>query len=507
MMVRGGAGRHRIRCSGDLTPNMISRRAFITRAALGIGAIATEFSHQLSANAELARLVNDDSTGSSVRPLTPITTWHTDAKRRFTPAQSIAWEPVSKPASSQTIQLVLANKFQEILGFGGCLSDASCYLISQLAEPAREQLLHELFHPSQMGLSVNRTCIGSADSARTLYSYDEGEADPELKRFSIDHDRAYILPVLRRVRAINPDVYYFSAPWSPPGWMKWNKSMLGGSMSRQYLSSYAQYLLKFVQAYADEGVPIQAITAQNEIDTDQHGQMPACMWSQECETEFIIEHLGPLFEKTNTPVEIWILDHNYVYWGRVISELDDRDFRRYARSVAWHGYAGEPTMMSKVHAAHPEVEMHFTEGSTDYNDPHYQDDWSKWASTYTAVLNNWCRSAMAWNVATDEHGKPNIGPYPTGGIVMINSRSGEITRSGQYWALAHFSRTLSRGARRFESQSQAADIGHIAFENPGGEKVLILTNAGPTQTIDVRMGLTSASVSVEANSVASLVWR
>ena len=164
-------------------------------------------------------------------------------------------------------------------------------------------------------------------------------------------------------------------------------------------------------------------------------------------------------------------------------------------------------MMSKVHAAHPEVEMHFTEGSTDYNDPHYQDDWSKWASTYTAVLNNWCRSAMAWNLATDEHGKPNIGPYPTGGIVIINSRSGEITRSGQYWALAHFSRTLRRGARRFESQSQAADIGHIAFENPGGEKVLILTNTGPTQTIDVRMGLNSASVSMKANSVASLVWR
>jgi len=403
--------------------------------------------------------------------------------------------------------LVPGNRFQEVLGFGGCFSDAACYVISQLKGPLREQLLHELFHPSEMNLSVNRTCIGAADSAAALYSYDDGDADPELTRFSIEHDRAYILPILRRVHEINPDVFYFSSPWSPPGWMKWNKSMLGGSMSRQYLPSYAQYFLKFVQAYAAEGVPIQAITTQNEIDTDQHGQMPACTWSQECETEFVIEHLGPLFEKTNTATQIWILDHNYVYWGRVIAELDDPDFRRYANSVAWHGYVGEPTMMSKVHAAHPDAAMYYTEGSTDYNDPHYQDDWTKWASTYTAVLNNWCRAAVAWNMATDELGKPNIGPYPCGGILIVNHRLQEIIRSGQYWALAHFSRPLRRGARRFETQSQAANLAHIAFENPNGERVLVLTNLGPVRTLDINQGLSSTTISLAENSVTTLVWR
>jgi len=190
-------------------------------------------------------------------------------------------------------------------------------------------------------------------------------------------------------------------------------------MSRQYLSAYAQHFLKFLQAYAAEGVPIQAITMQNEIDTDQHGQMPARTWSQECDMEFIIEHLGPLFEKTNTSTKIWILDHNFIYWGRVISELDDPEFRRYTNSVAWHAYTGEPSMISKVRAAHPDAEMYDTEGSTDYNDPHYQDDWTKWSKTYTDVLNNWCRAAVAWNMATDEHGKPNIGPYPCGGILII----------------------------------------------------------------------------------------
>jgi len=439
-------------------------------------------------------------------PGSDIAVWITNDKQRFSAGPSIPWQPASKSESTDSVRVIESNKFQDILGFGGCFSDAACYVINQLRAPAREELLHEMFDSSQMGLNVHRTCIGSADSATQLYSYDEGDPDPELKRFSIDHDREYILPLLRSVREINPEIFYFSSPWSPPGWMKWNKSMLGGSMSRQYLASYAQYLLKFLQAYAAAGVPIQAITTQNEIDTDQHGQMPACTWSQECDSEFIIDHLGPLFEQTNTRIKIWILDHNFIYWGRVISPLDDPDFRRYANSVAWHAYTGDPSMVSKVHAAHPDAEMYYTEGSTDYNDPHYQDDWVKWSKTYTDVLNNWCRAAVAWNMATDEHGKPNIGPYPCGGILIINPRTQEIIRSGQYWALAHFSRVIRRGARRIESQSAAANLAHVAIENPGGQKALVLTNLGPSRTVHVNQGMSSAVIELKENSVGTLVW-
>ncbi len=493
------------------TTGLNSRRNFLKTAA---GAIGASPFYLPSAAAPL--LANSSSAASSAPP-GDISVWNTNSKLRFAAGPPIVWhataaQPPNTDATTtafpDAVRLVPENKFQDILGFGGCFTDASCYLISQLRQPLRDQLLHEMFHPAEMGLSVNRTCIGSADSAATLYSYDESDTpDPDLKRFSIDQDRAYILPILKQVREMNPEVFYFSSPWSPPGWMKWNKSMLGGAMSRQYLASYAKYLLKFIQAYAAEGVPIQAISIQNELDTDQHGQMPACIWSQECETEFISEHLGPLLENTNTATKIWILDHNYVYWGRVISELDNPDFRRYTNSVAWHGYVGEPVMMSRVHAAHPEAEMYFTEGSTDYNDPHYQDDWTKWTKTYTDVLSNWCRAALAWNVATNEHGKPNIGPYPCGGILNINIHTQEVIRSGQYWAFAHFSRPLRRGARRFESQSLAVNLSHIAFENPDGKKVLVLTNLGPARSIQISQGLHSATVPLEENSVATLVWK
>ena len=311
-----------------------SRRAFLKSSALSLGALGATASGISSATARAS--ASPTAAADTKAPASDISVWLTNAKQRFAAGKPIAWQPAPPTPAPDAIQLVATNKFQDILGFGGCFSDAACYVISQLHEPAREKLLHEMFHPSEMGLSVNRTCIGAADSAATLYSYDDGDADPDLRRFSIDHDREYILPILRRVHSINPDVFYFSSPWSPPGWMKWNKSMLGGSMSRQYSRSYAQYFLKFIQAYGAEGVPIRAITTQNEIDTDQHGQMPACTWSQECETEFITDHLGPLFEKNNYPAKIWILDHNFVYWGRVISELDNPDFRRYVNSVAWH---------------------------------------------------------------------------------------------------------------------------------------------------------------------------
>src|SRR6202007_517109 len=156
----------------------------------------------------------------------------------------------------------------------------------------------ECVHPSEMGLSVGRIGVGASDYSTKLYSYDEGEPDPDLARFSIEHDREYILPMLRQARRANPDLFLFSSPWSPPGWMKFNGTLLGGSMRKHYLPAYAQYYLKFLQAYAAEGVPIQALTSQNEVDTDQDGRMPACIWGQEYEIAFVKKHLGPALKES-----------------------------------------------------------------------------------------------------------------------------------------------------------------------------------------------------------------
>jgi glucosylceramidase len=433
-----------------------------------------------------------------------ITVRVTGGSLRYASQPSLTWG--AGGAGGNLISLDPAKKFQEILGFGAAFTDAACFTFQQLPQDARDHLLHEIFHPSEMGLSVCRTCIGSSDYSTEMFSYDEGEPDPEMKRFSIAHDETNVLPILRQARKENPDLFLFSSPWSPPGWMKANNSMLGGSMRQRNFGPYAHYMLKFLQAYAAEGVPVQALTVQNEVDTDQDGRMPACLWPQEYEIGFVARHLGPLLEKNGLSTQIWILDHNYNLWGRAICELDDPELRKYCDSVAFHGYVGTPEMMSKVHEAHPEAQLYWTEGGPDYTARDYQTDWANWGRTYTGVLRNWCRSITGWNLALDEKGRPNIGPFSCGGMVTIHSQTKEITRSGQYWAFAHFSRAVRRGAKRVESTGPVTDVDHVAFENTDGGKVLIVTNSGPAKSVTLRHGGQMASVSLAADSITTLTW-
>jgi glucosylceramidase len=470
-----------------------TRREFLRYSAVGLAATAT------------ARVLPGFATDTAGQGR-EIAVWVTSEKNRFARMSGLRWQNAAAKPSEQAIVLNPEKEFQPILGFGAAFTDAACYTFNRLSPSAREQLFHELFSPAEMGLNVCRTCIGSSDYSTKVYGYDEGEPDPGLKRFSIAQDRQYILPILREARKANPEIFLFSSPWSPPGWMKAGGSMLGGSMRRLYMPAYANYFAKFLQAYAEEGVLIQAVTPQNEVDTDQNGRMPACIWPQEYEIEFVRDHLGPLLEKQGLSTKIWILDHNYNLWGRAVAELDDAGLRKYCNAIAWHGYVGTPDMMTKAHQAHPDAEMYWTEGGPDYTNPDYLTDWAKWGETFTAVLRNWCQSITGWNLGLDELGRPNIGPFPCGGLVAIHSQTREITRSGQYWGMAHFSRAIRRGARRFDSESALTGISHAAFANPDGTGVLVVTNSGPVQTATVKMGAMQADLALDKDSVTTWVW-
>ena len=430
----------------------------------------------------------------------------TDASQKFAAATPLKWRPLSAPAAN-AIMLNPVNKFQEHLGIGGAFTDAACYMFNQLDAPARQQLFHEMFHPSEMGLSAGRICIGASDYSTAVYSFDEGDPDPDLSRFSIDHDRAYILPILREARAANPDLFLLASPWSPPGWMKPNNSMLGGCMHRSSMAVYANYFVKFLQGYESEGVPINSVTSQNEVDTEQDGRMPACCWPQEYEISFVREHLGPALRKNSMQTRIWLLDHNYDLWGRAICCLDSPGLTEFCNAVAWHGYVGAPDMMAKVHQAHPTTEMYWTEGGPDLTAKDYLTDWCKWGETFTGILRNWCRCIIGWNLALDENGKPNVGPFSCGGTVTINTQSKAITRSGHFWAMSHFSRSVRRGARRFESARGPAKVFHVAFENKDGEHTLIVTNPGPSKKIEIVASGASADVPLAENSITTLAWR
>ena len=443
----------------------------------------------------------------------PVRLWSTYRDQRYKEAAPLQWKPAADVAPD-AIALDPGATRQEILGFGAALTDAACYVLSQIPQSQRKEVIRELFAPGEMALNVCRTCIGSSDYSRNVYSFDEStDPDPELKKFSIEHDKAYILPTLLEARQANPGLFLFSSPWSPPAWMKANGSMLGGAMPKRYFPSYAQYFLKFLEGYKASGVAINAVTVQNEVDTNQDGNMPACQWGQEYEAEFVESHLGPVLRKAGVPTRIWVIDHNYNLWGRAIGELST-GAAEYIDGIAWHGYLGEPEAMTRVHDAFPQKNAYWTEGGPDITAHDYLTDFTNWAETFNGILRNWARSITAWNLALDEKGHPNIGPFTCGGVITVDNASKAITRSGQYWALAHYSRHIRRGAKVFQTdgagdiaaQASSGSLSHAGFTNPDGSHVVVLANRGPERRVQLLLNSQSLELNLPANSVHTLQW-
>jgi glucosylceramidase len=476
---------------------MTSRRTFLKLATMAVPS-ATSFGSLTAWGA-----TPDTQSGNSAGL---VKAWRTSEKARCQPIDAPAWR--SGAGSSASIQLHPEQTCQELLGFGAALTDASCYLLHQMPAPARGALLEECFGANGLRMSMARTTIGSSDYSRDPYTYDDSpQPDPDLTRFSIEHDRQYILPVLRETQQVNPAMFYFSSPWSPPAWMKSGDSLLGGSMRSRYFAPYAEYFVKFLQGYAADGVHIRAVTIQNEIDTDQDGRMPQCLWGQEYEIKFVKEFLGPALEKNSLDTKIWILDHNYNLWGRVADEFEDPGLSRYVDGVAWHGYFGSPAAMTRVHNMFPQKSAYWTEGGPDFTSSDYTTDWAKWSSSFAGILNNCARCIVTWNLVLDEHGKPNIGPFSCDGLLTLHSQTHQLTRSGMYWALAHYSKFVQRGARVLTTTGDLPNIDHVAVLNPDGSRVLVLTNTaqGHDQQVTCALQDKSLEIQLPANSVTTLV--
>ncbi len=463
------------------------------------------------------------------------------AAQRFAHGRDLKWRAAGV-SDVNAITVDPSRSYQDVLGFGAAMTDAATYMINQLSPAAREKFMHELFDPSELGINVIRTCVGASDFSRELFSYDEGEPDPDLARFSIDRDRAYLIPQLLTARKICPELFILASPWSPPGWMKNGGSMLGGNIKPKYLPVYAKYLVKYLQAYQAAGIRVDAITSQNEVDAEQAESMPACAWPQETEIVFIARHFGPALQAANLQTKIWLLDHNWNLWGRVFNSLEDPSLAQYVEGVAWHPYVGNPTAMTRIHDAYPSKHQYWTEGqfsvatrslvgqiaatpgpmtaqNTGDANPGMQDLSStrKEVPDDVAIaqggtggamgLRNWVRSVIAWNVALDEHGNPNIGPFVHGkGTVTINSVTKEITRNPNYWVMKHYNHAARRGAKVIDSQGGIDKVAHVAFLNTDGRKCIVVSNTGAQQTVGVRVDGAIAEITLPANSLTNLNW-
>lgn len=371
-------------------------------------------------------------------------------------------------------------------GFGVAITGSSCWNLMQMEAGERHAFLESIYGKNGLGLTTARLTIGASDYSAEVYTYDDVPEDMTLEHFSIDRDRAYILPVIKEVLSINPDLQLFASPWSPPGWMKTGGSIAGGYMRRKYLDVYADYFVKFLRAYAAEGIRIQAVTVQNETETDQKGLMTACIWHPELEAEFV-SILRRKLDGAGLDTKIWILDHNFRQWQRVDWQLTEYPrLQKDCSGIAFHYYSGAIEHTRPLQEKYPHIPLHFTEAGPRLYD-NYATDWCKWGIMMTKVLSEGYRSFCGWNLMLDESGGPNVGPFFCGGLVTRHSQTGELSCSGQYRAFAHIAPFVKPDSRitALEFANASAGMGNypkqktvphgVVVENKG-QTVLLLVN-------------------------------
>lgn len=323
-----------------------------------------------------------------------------------------------------------------VYGFGVAITPSSCYQLNRMEPEKRREFLEYVYGKDGLNLSVGRLCVGSSDYSAELYSYDDVPFDTDLKYFSVQRDEAYVIPMIQEILKIKPDLYLYSSPWSPPGWMKTGGSMCGGHMREQFVECYADYYIKFLQAYAAHGIHISALTPQNEPETLQSGKMPACIWHPELEAKFI-KILRKKLDEKGMDVKIWLWDYRFTGIDRVVWSLENIEgLADSCAGVGFHYYDGKIEQTTILRELYPNLELHFTEGGPRLYD-HYDNDWCKWGIMMSKAMRCGYRSFTGWNLLLDETGGPNIGPFFCGGLGTVNSLTGEITYSGQSKAMAH----------------------------------------------------------------------
>lgn len=372
-------------------------------------------------------------------------------------------------------------------GFGVALTGASCYELARMEPAARKKLLTDIYGKDGLNLSVARLAIGSCDYSAEIYTYDDVPGDIELKHFSIERDRAYILPMIKEILEIRPDLKIFASPWSPPGWMKTGGFICGGYMRTKYIDVFADYIIKYLEAYEKEGIHISALTPQNEPDVDQYGKFPACIWNPDQEAKYIFT-LSDKLKAKGMDVDIWFHDHNFNGWRRVNWMLEEYPkLTECCSSAAFHYYNGCIEMIDRIKEEHPEIRFQFTEGGPRLKDC-FADDWCKWGTMMAKALNHGCETFTGWNLMLDEEGRPNVGHCYCAGLVTLNSVTEELSYSGQYRAFNHFAHFIQNGAEIYRSRVandgwEVFDFRNMQFEttscaakNPDGSLVVQVIN-------------------------------
>jgi glucosylceramidase len=440
----------------------------------------------------------------------PVSVWLTtdDQHSRLEPQPAIAFAPGA--TAGNPIVVDETRTYQTIEGFGASFTDSSAYLLNRVASPAaRAEAMKRLFtrEGDGIGLSFIRNPMGASDLARTHYSYDDlppGQTDPALEHFSIAHDEQDIIPLVLEARRLNPQMKIMATPWSPPGWMKSSGAMIGGTLLPSMYDAFANYFVKYIQAYAKAGIPIDYVSLQNEplyVPADYPGM------SMDGPTQLVVlrDHVLPAFMDNQITTRVLVYDHNWDRPDHPETVLSDPAINAspIVAGTAWHGYGGTPGVMLTTGERFPDKGQYQTEhsGGTWVTDQVHED-----FAEIVHVLRSGGRAFVKWGLALDQHRGPHAGGCGTCTPLVTVNTSGAISFPIDFYTLGQFSRFVLPGAHRIYS-SNGTGILTAAFVNPDGSKALVAMNdTKAAVTFQVRWGDTALSYSLPGYAGATLTW-
>jgi glucosylceramidase len=376
------------------------------------------------------------------------------------------------------------QQFQSIDGFGFALTGGSAEHMMKMSDAGRTKLLNELFgtNDNNVGFSYIRLSIGASDLNSFVFSYSdlkENETDYELKKFSLSQDLNDVVPVMKEILAINPDIKILGSPWSAPAWMKTNNNVKGGVLKKECYPVYALYFVKYIQAMKKEGITIDAITIQNEPLNQKN--TPSMQWYYTEQADFIKNNLGPAFAKAGITTKIILFDHNCDRVDYPLALLSDPDVAKYADGTGFHHYGGDMGAMTVHHMARPDKNLYFTEQMTTEEPGDKNINIS--ASVIRTIINvvlNWSKNSILWNIAADPNNDPHTNNGGCSGCQGAITIDGEVvTRNIAYYTVAHASKFVRPGSVRIASTKPGDQTVSLTEdeERPGIKRATIIENS------------------------------
>jgi O-glycosyl hydrolase len=482
-----------------------------------VKAIATAIGYSQSAAASGTYVLTPPGNG----PTVSIVVTTDDQTKQLAPQPAVNFSAVI--GGSKVVYLDETQVYQPIEGFGAATTDSAMYLLNEVAKPNQPaqftQAMNNLFtrQGSGVGLSFIRNPMGASDIARTVYSFDDnnGQPDPTLAHFSIAHDQADIIPLIVQAKQLNPQLKIMANPWSPPGWMKDSGSMVGGSLLPNMYSAFANYFVKYIQAYQQAGINIDYISLQNEplyVPSSYPGMcMPATPGSNDCasqtdERTALFSYVLPALSAASLNTKALVYDHNWDRRDYPENVLSNQINLSQIAGVGWHGYTPAPGAMTPIQNMFPGLGAYETEHSGFItNSDQTRLDFEE----IIQCMRNWARAYVKWSLALDENQGPHTGGCSTcSPIVTVNSTSGNITYGIEFYTLGHFSKYVLPGANRVYS-SDATGIVTAAFVNPvpNNSRVLVAFNdSSQSQTFEVQWGTQSFTYTLPALAGATFTW-